>query len=128
MRRLLLDTHTVIWFFDGNNLISKIAKKEILDTQNEKFISIASVWEVAIKISLGKFSFDGGINEFVRLIKRNGFCILPVEVSHIYELETLPFHHRDPFDRIIIAAAIAEKLEILSADRNFGLYGVRLIW
>lgn len=126
--KLLLDTHTVIWFLNGDKNLSEKAKNYILNIQNEKFVSIASIWEVAIKISLGKLSFNKGTKGFVKLIEDNGFIILPIEINHIIELEKLSYYHRDPFDRIIISSAMADELTVVTKDENFQLYTVNCLW
>lgn len=126
--KLLLDTHTVIWFLNGDKNPSEKAKNYILNIQNEKFVSIASIWEVAIKISLGKLSFNKGTKGFVKLIEDNGFIILPIEINHIIELEKLSYYHRDPFDRIIISSAMADELTVVTKDENFQLYTVNCLW
>jgi PIN domain nuclease of toxin-antitoxin system len=106
---VLLDTHTLIWFFNGDSLLSERAQQVIIDPKNQKFVSIVSVWEVAIKISLNKLGFDGKSEGFLHLIDDNGFQLLTVNREHILELEELPFIHRDPFDRLLIATAVSEK-------------------
>ncbi|GHV88966.1 twitching motility protein PilT [Spirochaetia bacterium] len=128
MARYLLDTHAAIWFFNGDDRLSKTAKEVILDTFNQIHLSIASVWEVAIKTSLGKLSFGGGASGFIRLAEDNGFTLLPIEAVHIIALENLPYHHRDPFDRILIAASLSERMSFISSDRNMVKYGISLTW
>ncbi|OAV75941.1 PIN domain protein [Bacteroidales bacterium Barb7] len=125
---ILLDTHAAIWFFNGDRNLSEAAKRAILSDENTKHISIASVWEVAIKTGLGKLLFKGDVKGFVRLIENNGINILPVSVNHLYELEKLPYIHRDPFDRMIIATAVAGKMKILTTDKNIRLYTSDCIW
>ncbi|GHT99237.1 twitching motility protein PilT [Spirochaetia bacterium] len=128
MARYLLDTHAAIWFFNGDDRLSKTAKEVILDTSNQIHLSIASVWEVAIKTSPGKLSFDGGASGFIRLVEDNGFILLPIEAVHIIALENLPYHHRDPFDRILIAASLSERMSLISSDGNMVKYGIPLTW
>jgi PIN domain nuclease of toxin-antitoxin system len=125
---LLLDTHTLIWFFNGDLLLSENAKQAIIELQNRKFVSMASVWEVAIKISLNKLFFDGKTQEFLDLIKNNGFELLNIDKEYILELEKLPFIHKDPFDRLLIATAISEKMHIVTIDTNIQKYPVQFIW
>ncbi len=100
-----------------------------LDEQNTIFVSMASLWELAIKSSLGKISFEMPLEDFVEEhIRGNDIEILNIELPHILRIEKLPFHHRDPFDRLIIAQQIEENLPIISADEIFDAYGVQRIW
>ena len=124
---LLLDTHIVLWFLNGDDKLSDNAKNEILNPDNHKFVSMTSFWEISIKLGLKKLFFDGGTKEVFELVEFCGFEILPIEKEHIMELETLPEHHKDPFDRLIIASAISENFTIVSADSNFPFYDVNLI-
>jgi len=125
---LLLDTHTLIWFFNGDSQLSDKARKAIEDEKNLKFISIASLWEIAIKIGLRKLEFDGGVKEVAILIDINGFEIVPISVEHTIAIERLEFIHRDPFDRIIIAQGLCENLSIVTRDKFFKKYGIKIIW
>jgi PIN domain nuclease of toxin-antitoxin system len=125
---LLLDTHTLIWFFNGDLLLSEKAKQSILEIQHRKFVSIVSVWEIAIKISLNKLVFGGKTKGFLDLINSNGFELLSVDKNYILELEKLPFIHRDPFDRLLIATAVSEKMHIVTTDANIQRYSVNCIW
>lgn len=115
---LLLDTHSLIWFLNGDEKLSDKAKDLIEDPANSKLVSIASVWEIAIKISLNKFKFSKGFKHFLDMVEDNGFEILPITFEHIIELSSLGFIHRDPFDRLLIAQCIADKLTILTKDDN----------
>ena len=126
--RLLLDTHTVLWFFDDVEKLSGTAYKAILDSENEKYVSIASVWEIAVKISLNKLRFDGGTAGFLAALEENGFTILPIKAEYVKLLESLPFFHRDPFDRILVVSAISEGMCLVSADMNIQKYGAAIIW
>jgi len=128
MGRYLLDTHTAIWFFNGDDDLSKTAKQIILDVSNSKYLSIASAWELAIKAGLGKIDFAGKSAGFLRLAEANGFTILPIKTSHLTTYESLPFIHRDPFDRLFIASAIAEQMTLITADENIARYDVPHIW
>jgi PIN domain nuclease of toxin-antitoxin system len=128
MNRYLLDTHAAIWFFDGDNSLSETAKKIILNTSNIKYISVISAWEVAIKVSLGKLDFRGKVAGFIKDIERNGFILAPIKPAHLTDLETLPMHHRDPFDRLLIATAIAGQMTLITVDENTPKYEVSYIW
>jgi PIN domain nuclease of toxin-antitoxin system len=125
---ILLDTHTFIWFFNGDEQLSFKARKLIEDSKTKKFVSIASIWEVAIKIGLKKLVFEGNTSEIIELIEKNGFQILPISVNHITAYETLEFVHRDPFDRILVAQAIVEKMTIITKDENIQNYRVKTNW
>ena len=120
--RYLLDTHILLWFFEEPARLSEQDKSIILDPDSEIYVSIASAWEVAIKISLGKIDLQGGVNVFLQSIERNGFFLLPIKKEHLECVETLPFHHRDPFDRLLIATAIREGLGLVTDDEKIGLY------
>lgn len=125
----LLDTHTFLWFLEGNNNLSEKARISIENTENIKFISIASIWEVAIKLNLGKLKLDIKLEELKEEILKNNFEILPLDFEHIIELSNLEEIHKDPFDRLIISQAISEKLTIISKDSNFSLYSrVKVFW
>jgi PIN domain nuclease of toxin-antitoxin system len=125
----LLDTHTFLWFFDDNEKLSQNAKDLILDKNNEIFISIASIWELAIKINKKKYSFDGGIIALMNMIKENGFTILhTIKINYIKILQDLPSYHNDPFDRMIVATAIFENMAIITADQDIKRYNVKTLW
>jgi len=126
--RYLLDTHTVLWFFDRPEKLSETAFHAILDPANEKYISIVSPWELAIKINLGKLAFEGGVTHFFSTVNENGFELLPIKETHLKQLEPLPLFHRDPFDRILIASAMAENMSLITADDNFQHYAVSTLW
>ena len=128
MGSYLLDTHTAIWFFNGDDALSETAKRTILDLSNQKYISIVSVWELAIKIGLGKLDFSGKSAGFVRLAQTNGFTIYPIKTDHLSTLEFLPFIHRDPFDRLLVATAIAEGMTLITTDGNIAQYKVPQVW
>ena len=125
--KLLLDTHIVLWFWDNVEKLSKEMFSAITEPANEKYISIVSAWELAIKINIGKLTFEGGVANFFKMIEENGFDLLPVKEDHIKHLETLPLHHRDPFDRLLLATAISEQMTFITSDKEFAQYGVSLI-
>jgi PIN domain nuclease of toxin-antitoxin system len=126
--RLLLDTHAVLWFLDDVKKLSDTALRAIVDPANEKYVSIATAWELAIKISLKKLSFNGDAANFFKVVDENGFIMTAVRREHIEAVETLSFHHRDPFDRILIATAVSADMAIVTADANIRAYGVNCIW
>jgi PIN domain nuclease of toxin-antitoxin system len=126
--KILLDTHSVLWFLGDAGKLSEAAFSAIIEPSNEKYVSIATVWELAIKISLDKLHFDGGVEDFVKVITENGFLMLGIHPKHLKAVETLPFHHRDPFDRLLVAAALSESMPIITADKNIRVYGAYCIW
>ena len=126
--RYLLDTHTLIWFFeDSPNLPDSVAAT-IENDSLRKFISVASFWEFTIKHSLGKLDFEGGITELWKMANANAFTILHVKEPYLNILDSLPFLHRDPFDRLLIATAISEDMTVLTKDGNIHQYGVKWAW
>ena len=127
--KLLLDTHTVLWFYLADPQLSASAGAAITDPANENWVSPASYWEVAIKISIGKYALAQPYEDFWRnAIDANGFQILPILPRHTSLLTTMPYHHRDPFDRLIIAQAVAERMAVVSADSIIDAYGVTRVW
>ena len=127
--RLLLDTHTFLWFVGDDPKLSATARLMIGDGDNEVMLSLASIWEIAIKVSLGKLLLAEPLESFVTTqIERNDIRLLPIHTSHALKVATLPFHHRDPFDRLLVAQGLVEQLPILGADNVFGDYGVQRIW
>lgn len=127
--RLLLDTQAFLWFLLGDPKLSEKAAALIADPLNEIEISPASYWEIAIKIGLGKYSLPEPLDTFIeREIAANDMRILPIEPKHAAVLSAMPMHHRDPFDRLIIAQALAEKIAIVGSDPDFDDYGVVRHW
>ena len=130
--KLLLDTHTVLWFYLADPQLSGAASAAIVDAANEKWVSPASYWEVAIKISTGKYAIAQPFEDFRRgAIDMNGFKILHVQPRHAAAVATLPFlpnNHRDPFDRLIVAQAKVEGMTIVGADVKMDVYGVPRLW
>jgi PIN domain nuclease of toxin-antitoxin system len=127
--RLLLDSHALLWFLEGSSSLSRNARSAIEDVANEKVVSHVSAWEIAIKASLRKIHLAIPYEElFPDAVEANGFEVLPLDFRHYRELLNLPFHHRDPFDRLPIAQAKEERLTLVSCDPHFAIYGVPLIW
>lgn len=127
--RLLLDTHAFLWFIMGSANLSVNARALIENPANERLLSVASLWEVAIKVSLGKLTLSAPFDELIPAqLKLNGIDLLSIKVDHLSTLTTLPFHHRDPFDRLIIAQSMVEKLPVISIDAAFDIYGVTRNW
>ena len=126
--QFLLDTHTFIWFIEGSSMLPQKVKTRIEDEKNDCFISIASLWEIAIKRGIGKITLASEFRYIADFIEDNNVEILPITFNNLQTLLTLEFHHRDPFDRIIIAQAISANLTILSVDQHFRSYPVKCIW
>ena len=125
---LLLDTHAVIWFLNGDPQLSKTASFLISDLASVRFVSMATIWEIAIKIKTGKLDIGFPINDLMDKLLLNGMIVLPIEFRHVLQTNNLDLHHRDPFDRMIIAQSITEDLTIISKDKNFSLYPIKLLW
>ncbi|PIY12570.1 MAG: PIN domain nuclease [Flexibacter sp. CG_4_10_14_3_um_filter_32_15] len=120
---ILLDTHVLLWHLTNNPRLSK-SKSELIENANhKKYLSIVSLWEIAIKKSLGKLDIDIPLNKMIP----KEIILLDITISHLEILQTLPFHHKDPFDRVIISQAISENLLLMSEDGNFSLYEIELI-
>lgn len=128
MQEYLLDTHTLIWYLEGNPNLSTTAKNTIETRTNHISVSPVTYWEMAIKISLGKLRLSQSLSNIMDEANRQGFYLLPIEKQHLLVVETLPFHHKDPFDRMIIAQAISESKTIIGKDGNFPLYDVAVLW
>jgi PIN domain nuclease of toxin-antitoxin system len=124
----LLDTHALIWFINGDNQLPDKSIEIIKNIGNRCYISIASIWEIAIKISIDKLHLTGGFDEIAKIIAKYDFELLPISMEHIAEIIGLEFHHRDPFDRIIIAQGLVERIPIITKDRIFGKYNVNMVW
>jgi PIN domain nuclease of toxin-antitoxin system len=127
--RLLLDTHTFLWFIEGSLNLSDVARNLIEDQANQRFLSVASLWEMSIKVSIGKLELG---MTFAELVKRevygNAIELLEIQPEHLDELAKLPFHHKDPFDRLMIAQSLAEGIPIVTKDGAFGSYPATLLW
>jgi PIN domain nuclease of toxin-antitoxin system len=118
----LIDTHTFLWFVSGSADLSKEAKVQIENNDNQIFISIASLWEISIKTALGKLQIKGEYETVLTDVVENNIVILPINFQHTLIQNSLPFYHRDPFDRIIIAQAIVEKMDLIGNDAVFDRY------
>jgi PIN domain nuclease of toxin-antitoxin system len=126
---LLLDTHAFLWWVDDAPRLTKRARAAIRRPDQACFVSLASCWEIAIKVSLGKLTIESSLERFLaEQMAANGFQPLLITLGHVARFAALPFHHRDPFDRLLVAQAIDEDLTIVSADPVFQKYGVRRVW
>ena len=127
--RTLLDTSSFLWFVAGSDRLSGEAREVMEDFDNELVLSVASLWEIAIKVSIGKLELVRQFDRFIpEKLDENEIGILHVELSHLSEMMKLPFHHRDPFDSIIIAQSVSENLPLIASDRIFREYPVDIIW
>ena len=126
--RILIDTQAFIWFVENDKQIPVKMKKYLEKPENSIIVSIASLWEMTIKMSLGKLFLSCDIKEMTEKIYNNGFEILPILPEHIIKLSTLIYLHRDPFDRIIIAQGLTENMAIVSSDKIFDNYGINRKW
>jgi PIN domain nuclease of toxin-antitoxin system len=130
--KILLDTHAFVWYYDGYNNLSGNARKALDDLDNQYYVSIVCLWEIAIKWSLGKMQINApSFDAFCEDVLSNGYVILDVELFHIRRLSKLAFYHRDPFDRLLISQALSEDMAIITKDSWFNLYTVenlKIIW
>ncbi|WP_394842557.1 type II toxin-antitoxin system VapC family toxin [Pendulispora brunnea] len=127
--RLLLDTHVLIFGIHEPMRLPSGVRAQLAEPENDRFFSIASIWEMAIKISLGKLEFPIDLDEVVdRFILKNSVQLLPIEPEHAMAVASLPWHHRDPFDRLLVAQASAESLTLVSADASFEAYDCTRLW
>lgn len=124
----LLDTHTLIWFLNGDKDLSFNARKAIESFEALNFVSIASLWEIAIKVSLGRLELKTSFEKIEEEIIKNNFKILPITFRDTMVLSTLPFHHRDPFDRLLIAQNMNNDFTIISKDPLFESYQIKTLW
>ena len=126
--RLLVDTHAFLWFVAGDAKLSPTARRALEAANVQLHLSAASVWEIAIKSSVGRLTLPEPVTEYVADKVRAGLHVLAVDWAHAAAVEHLPFHHRDPFDRLLIAQAHAERLPIVTRDRIFRRYGISVVW
>jgi PIN domain nuclease of toxin-antitoxin system len=126
--RLLADTHAMLWFVGNDPHLSPGARAAMADPANTVSVSVASFWEVAVKVSIGKLTLPVPLQEIITAVAGYGMAVEEVLPSHTVALAALPFHHKDPFDRLMIAQATWEKLPIISADATFDDYGVARLW
>lgn len=127
--KVLLDTHTFLWFIEGDSRIGPNALREILEPSNQRFLSVASLWEIAIKTSIGKLKQHSSFEQLVQVqVLGNTIDLLPILAGHLDVVQTLAFHHRDLFDRLLVAQALSENIVLLSRDRTLSAYGVQMLW
>jgi PIN domain nuclease of toxin-antitoxin system len=129
MMDLLLDTHALLWFIGGDDSLTPAARQAIEDATNNRHVSIVSIWEIAIKVRTGKMNLTEPFGRlFPYQLEINGFELMPVKVEHTSIITVLPFHHRDPFDRLLIAQAMIENMSIVSGDKAFDDYDINRLW
>jgi len=126
--KYLLDTHTFLWFMTDAPELSQGARDIIESESEEAYINIASIWEIAIKVSSGKLELDFPFDELEEELRLNQIWVLGITFQHMVQVATLPFHHRDPFDRLIIAQSLVESMPIIGVDAVFDAYGVTRLW
>ena len=124
----LVDTHAFLWFVTGDSKLSRRARESLEDADAEWCVSAATVWEIAIKSSLGRLTLPAPAAEYLAGMLQQGVRMLAIEWQHAAAVERLPFHHRDPFDRLLVAQAQAERLTVVTHDRVFRRYGVSVVW
>jgi len=122
--RYLLDTHIVLWIFNEPRKLPPTTRNILENPANNLTVGILSAWEIAIKLSIGKVKFPGGVSAFIQTIQRSGLELLTIMPSHVEMVEKLPFIHRDPFDRLLVATALCEKMTIITADENIHQYAI----
>jgi PIN domain nuclease of toxin-antitoxin system len=127
--KIILDTQVLIWWANNVSNVSDRVQSIIFDVDNELWVSLASIWEIQIKVSLGKLSLPRPLPDIITTqVSENQIKIMQIELSHIYTLDLLPSYHRDPFNRIIIDQAMDEKVSIASIDKDFNAYSIERIW
>jgi PIN domain nuclease of toxin-antitoxin system len=127
--RALLDTHSFLWFIAGDPRLSEHARRIVADQENEVLISTASLWEIAIKVSIGKLGLAHPYEEFIpEQLERQQIAVLGVDLAHLAAVSKLPLYHRDPFDRLIVAQALSESVSVISVDEAFDLYSIQRVW
>lgn len=126
--KLLLDTHTFLWFINNDSKLSPSAKT-LLESDVDLLLSVASLWEIVIKFSIGKLSLPDSFDKFIPTqLALNDIEILEISLQHLSVLSTLPFHHKDPFDRLLVAQAIVEDISLVSCDATLDDYTINRMW
>lgn len=128
MRRILLDTHTVMWWHEDDVRLSALARETIEDLSNTVHVSIISFWEIVIKLKIDKLQLDYSIDELAAACIKSNFKISPIKFHHLNQLSLLPLFHRDPFDRMLAAIAYSEKMNLISKDKQLAAYNISVIW
>lgn len=127
--QVLIDTHVFLWFVTGSSRLNPAVRALLEDEDTTALLSIVSIWEMVIKHSQGRLEFAGGFSTVIRhQLMVTEISVLPLSIDHCIRVAVLPFHHRDPFDRVIVAQALEQGIPLISADRVLGQYGVTVIW
>ena len=126
--KYLLDTHTLIWFLEGDKRLSTTAQGIICNDDADVYMSIVSLWEMAIKIILGKLELSQSLDQIIDKLPQQNITLLPIQPAHVLAVLKLPFKHRDPFDRLLIGQALVENMKFISNEALFLRYGVDRIW
>ena len=127
--RILLDTHTFLWMIFGDERLNETVRTQIGSPQNEVLLSVATLWEIAIKTSLGKLELTIPFEKIIEeQLDMYAFQVLPISFTALVAVSTMPFHHRDPFDRLLVAQAIVEDVPIITRDSVFSSYPVKVLW
>ena len=127
--KLLWDTHTFLWFINGSSSLSPTGRRFIEAPESSNYLSIASLWEIAIKLSIGKLTLDQPFDVLIpKQIAVNGIEVLPIKVEHLSVVATLTWHNKDPFDRLIVSQASVESMSLVSGDSAFDRYAVKRLW
>ena len=127
--RLLLDTHAFLWAIAEEERLSPRVRDLLEDLDNDVLVSLASIWEIAIKAGLGHLDVPDDLEGFIaKQLSRTGFSLLPIEFRHVVSVRGLPTHHRDPFDRLLIAQSQIERIPVVSVDARFNVYGINIVW
>ncbi len=126
--KYLMDTHALIWFLEGDQRLSITAQRIICNDDADVYLSIVSLWEMAIKISLGKLELSQSLDQIIDKLPQQKITLLPIQPAHIQALLGLPFEHRDPFDRLLIGQALVEAMRLISNEALFLRYGVDRVW
>jgi PIN domain nuclease of toxin-antitoxin system len=127
MSSILLDTHTFIWLSEDDPTLPSFIR-EMIEATDHVFVSIASFWEISIKLSIGKISLQTDFNDIEVRFNSTKFKLLPISIKDTIQLRQLPLHHKDPFDRILIAQAINRSISLVSRDSEFDVYPVQRVW
>ena len=125
---ILIDTHAFMWFVNGDAHLGTNARQRIENPDNTNYMSVGSLWEIAIKINIGKLTVSYPYDTVIQQIEENEIELLPIKFIHTQQLIDLPLHHRNPFDRLIIAQAMAENMVVVTKDENFNCYPIEIIW
>ena len=126
--KYLIDTQTLLWIFSHPEKLTKPATQVIKSSQNELLVSMVSFWEIAIKYSIGKLTLPFPVSDLPQETSSNDITLLPIKTLHTLKVAELPFHHRDPFDRLIIGQAMVENVPVISSDDKFADYEIKVLW